>query len=287
MRFLERIILGLRYHYKAHLITAGLTVLFTVLGLFLMTNLTVENQAESTFNSRISQLSGTGKESKSGTQDTAPSMQSSQGNSIPDKTAPSDTGKNLAMTTTKKHAVTTHIAKIYKSQARIYNISFWVVVGLFTLTMVIIAFRFAKRNRNETRALMLVGKNPATIAAQAGIESFVTFGATFSVVTLFSLLFTTPILNLIQSLNRSLFIRVVISRIGKSQATIETTLKAMFSKRFTDFTCRSLLMGHDLGGYTLSALAGYSFIFLFGAVVILLTYFTATLWQARIVRQTL
>jgi uncharacterized membrane protein len=116
----------------------------------------------------------------------------------------------------------------------------------------------------------------------------ISFGGTFAIVTLFSLLLTSPIIKWLQSLNRFIFLKVVIGTVGKSETAVESSLASMFHNHFTDFTSRSLLVGHDFGTKNMVAsLSGYSIIFLFGAVLVVLIPFTATLISARKVRKTL
>jgi hypothetical protein len=279
MRFLERIILGLRYHWKAHMTIAILTVFFTVAGLFLQTNLMLENQAQRMFNTRLSQLS-TGNAAGNlpgGSTSTGTTNGPAMGTTMP--------GKKPVIA---KTGITKHIANIYQSQSTFYQMAFWVLVVLFAIAIIIITVRLERRNRNETRALMLVGKRSGTIAFQSGLESLISFGGTFAIVTLFSLLLTSPIIKWLQSLNRFIFLKVVIGTVGKSETAVESSLASIFHNHFTDFTSRSLLVGHDFGTKNMVAsLSGYSIIFLFGAVLVVLIPFTATLISARKVRKTL
>lgn len=292
MKFLERVIMGMRYHRRAHIAIIILTVLFTTAGLFLQTNLMLENQARMTFNQRLNQLSigtdsGTGRMPSAGKQAANGTSGSAAGANTNGTTGTPQTGLPGKHPTVIKKGVAKRIAKIYQSQTNLYQLIFWLSTGVFIIEIMFIAFRLARRNRDETRALMLVGKHPGTIAFQSGAESFISFGGTFAIVTLISLLFSTQIMKVMQHLNRTTFIQVLTSATGKSQTAVENSLSSMFHNHMTDFTSRSLLVGHDFGNRTLDSLSGYSITFLIGATIVILLPFLATLLQAHRVRRAL
>lgn len=275
MRFIERIILGLRYHRKLHIKIIIVTLLFTVLGLFLQTNIMLENQAQKTFTARIFRLT---------VPETRAQGQTGQISGKGDMGTKALPGKTISPVT--RHAITKHINQIYQRQTNFYSTAFMIIVAAFTICIMTIIINFARGNHSETRALMLMGRRSSGIAAQNSLEYLTSFGVTFSIVAMPFLLFVSPILKLIEQLNRTVFLHALTSTADKSVASIEVSLAKLLHNHITDFTSSSLLIGHDFGSSKITpSISGFTIIFMLGTCIILFVSFITTLISARSIRK--
>lgn len=235
MRFIERIIMGLGYHKRVHLLTLLSAMLFTAAGLFFQTNLRVENLSANNFTKHLHQFSPVAVR------------------------AVNRAGK----------AVT----NAHQLQQQKYLLGFWIALAVFAVVTLVIALFMAKKRRGEVKAYLLADKSKTDIALQVSLESIVAYGVGFTATALISMIHTGFFTSMLTRFNRQAFTRTFVALDGLKLQTASKQLAKLFSGKITDFNLHGLLYGRGQADHLLDGLAGYSVSLAFGCSVVLLIHF--------------
>lgn len=235
MRFIERIIMGLGYHKRVHLLTLLSAILFTAAGLFFQTNLRLENLSASNFSKHLTQFSP----------------------------------KAVSAVSRASKAVT----NAHRLQQQSYMLGFWIALALFVIVTIIIAVMMSKTRRGEATAYLLADRSKTDISLQSAIESLVAFIVGFAATTLLSMIYTGFFSNLLTRLNRQAFARKFVALDGLQLKAASKQLTKLFSGRITDFNLHGLLYGRGQADHLLEGLSGYTVTFAFGCAAVLLIHF--------------
>lgn len=235
MRFIERIIMGLGYHKRVHLLTLLSAILFTAAGLFFQTNLRLENLSASNFSKHLNQFSP----------------------------------QAVSAVSRASKAVTS----AHRLQQQEYMLGFWIALAVFVVLTIIIAVAMMKTRRGEATAYLLADRTKTDISLQSALESLITFVVGFSATTLLSLIHTNYFSNLIAHLNRQAFARKFVALDGLKLKAASKQLTKLFTGKITDFNLHGLLYGRGQADHLLDGLSGYTVTFAFGCAAVLLIHF--------------
>lgn len=248
MRFIERIIMGLGYHKRVHLLTLLSAILFTIAGLFFQTNLRLENLSASNFAKHLHQF------------------------------AP----KAVSAVSSASKAVT----NAHRLQQQSYMLGFWIALGLFIALTIIIALVMTRNRQSEVTAYLLADKSKTDIAIQSALESLITFIIGFAVTTLTSLIHSAYFSGWLTRFNRRAFASKFVALDGLQLKTAGKQLAKLFTGRITDFNLHGLLYGRGQADHLLEGLNGYTVTFAFGcSAVLLIHFFVAFIHTYRIQKQ--
>lgn len=248
MRFIERLFMGIGYHWRPYLLTGLTAVLFTVGGLFCQTNLMIENLAKNSFTHHLSEF---------------------------------NTVTNTA------HRAILQITNAHTHQQDRYTAWFWLVLTLFAAFTMLIAWRLERPRSQELRAYLQAGISARNVASQNALAAALSFLTGFTLTTLVSLLHPSIFSRLIAQFNRHTFTHALTSSSNTSIPQLKRALSHLFDGHITDFNVHSLIYGRGSAEQLLNTLGGYSLILAFGTTIVIIVHFASCYRQARRLKRSL